>query len=665
MKTKKKKSEIISEKIKEVDTLEQCNTEFKLADEMMSEKKASWYTYLKLYNNLKRDKEAVGNNLLYTLFNTLLSYLYFDKLQVDFNPRESGDVDKCELVSNTAKFDYEAMGMPQKQYDWIWDSLFFGTGFMYIGGMKDKVPQTEVIDPFTVYIDPHASSIDDARFFIWEKRMTKWEMEKRGFQHIDELGRNDYDTKTRESEQARKEAKNEVDTDEENTYVNKEYVVLEWYTHQEGKLKHFFTDYNRSVLLTPVKKSSFNDGKIPVITKSFSPIPHEMFGLSVPDLVEDKQRASAILINLGLAMEKSKLYPQYLYDRNAIININDLKNFQFNKFIPAEPGGKSIADIVHPLQQQSISNSTNVIYEMIRDFAERTVGTPDVRQGFTAPGRRSATELQLTQMSSDTRSSLSAKLFTLSEIKFWQRWLNRYIQYNKIVADKVIRIQGALGVRFVPLTTDTFNFKVNPDIVIESTVVSSQKKMLEKQSLVELSKVLIDKDSTIASKRFYKRKLLRLSDFPKDEIEQILPPTFDELRAQEENKLLEKGKMPEIEPYDDHYTHIITHNTVIQNKSNKSTIIAHIQAHKKAYLEKKQEEKEMEYEQSQQSQKSQQLNKPQPNPIPNMPGMPGGQGGGITPEQKSAVNGAIEGFISKGRAPFEQPQTPINQNPLI
>ena len=654
---KKDKTPVLSEEaqrlLEDTNVLTQCKTEFDLAKNTMVPKWTSWYTYLKLYNNLKRDKEAVGNNLLYTLFNTILAYLYFDKLQVSFNPRESGDVDKCELISHTAKFDYEAMKMSKLQYDWLWDALFFGTGFMYIGGMIKQVPQVEVIDPFTIYVDPSATSIQDARFIALERKMTKWEMEKKKFDHIESLGRSENETQTKSAEKARQDAKNEATTEEVVGYENKEYIVLEWFTIHAGKKVHFFTDFNCSILLTPVKKLVFKDDEFPFVVKNFSPIPHEFWALSIPDLVEDKQRASAVLVNLSLAMEKSKLYPQYLYDRNAIQNVNDLKTFQFNKFIPTDPGNRSVADIVHPLQQQSMSNSTDIVYNMIRDFAERTLGTPPLKQGIVSSGKRTATELQLTQLSSDTRSSLSAKLFTLSEIAFWQKWFNRYKQFNALIKDKIIRIQGALGVRFVSLESDTFKFKTDPDISIESANVSAQQRLLDKQSLVELSKVLIDEESTTASKRFYKKRLLQLSDFPKDEIDQILPPTFDELRAQEENKLLEKGKMPEIEVWDDHYTHIITHNTVPQNEENRATIIGHIQAHKQAFLEQRQKEKEREYQQQTKSSTGQ----PARQPVNPMMGMAG------TSVQPN-INGAIEGFISQGRQPFERPQTPMGQNPM-
>ncbi|MCX5781791.1 MAG: hypothetical protein NT145_03670, partial [Elusimicrobia bacterium] len=480
--------------------------------------------------------------------------------------------------------------------------------------------------------DPLATDISSARFIALERTMTKWEMEQKKFNNIDKLGVAT-DTQSKNADEARKEAKNEVSVSEPEDYQNKEFIILEWFTIRDGKKVHFFTDFNCSLLLTEVKKLVFKDDEFPITVYPFSPIPHEFWSLSVPDLLEDKQRASAILVNLGLAMEKSKLYPRYLFDRNAILNVQDLKNPQSNKYIPTDPAGRALRDVIVPLEQSTITNSTNLIYEMIRDISERTVGTPQLRQGIVSSGRRTATELQLTSVNADTRNSLAAKLFANSDVEFWTKWLSRYTQFKALAKDKIIRIQGTLGVRFESIETDTFNFKTDPDIIIESSNVSLQKKMLDKQSLVELSKVIIEPDTLTAAKRCYKKKLLQLSDFNKDEIDQVLPPNFDELRAQEENKLLEKGKLPEIEPYDDHYTHMIIHNTVPMNKITKAVVIAHIQTHKDAFLKDRQKEKELEY---------QQQTKPEAGAQPN-------------------PNGAIEGLISRGRMPFERPQVPTNQ----
>jgi hypothetical protein len=591
--TKKQQAEALLE---EKDILNQAKTEFRLAKDALTPKWLQWQTNLKLYNNQKRDKEAVGNNLLYTLFNTLLSFLYFDKLTVSFEPRESGDVERCQLVTQLAQYDFEEMGMSRKKYDILWDSLFFGNAYVYVGGLQDQTPVVEVIDPFTIYIDPIATSIQDTRFIALERQMTKWEMKQKGFKNIEQLTEPNLNTQTRQAEQARKEAKNEVSQNEPQDYENKKYIVLEWFTIRGSKKVHFYTDFNCSILLSEVKPLVFKDNLFPFVVYPFSPVSHELSSISVPDLLEDKQRASAILLNLGLAMEKAKLYPRYLFDRNAILNIQDLKNIQFNKYIPVDAAGRSIRDIIAPLEQSSITNSTDAIYSLIRDIAERTVGTPALKQGIVSTGKRTATELQLAAINADTRNSLAAKIYALSDIEFWKLWLNRYKQFKTLAKGKIVRIQGALGARFESIEADTFDFHTDPDIRIESSNIAAQKKMLEIQQLVEMSQILITDSTPEFSKRYFQRKLLQLSDFRKDEIDQIVPPTFDELRAQEENKLLEKGKLPEIEPYDDHYTHIMVHNSVPSNETTRNVLIAHIQAHKTAYLDEKREEKEQMYQ---------------------------------------------------------------------
>lgn len=610
--------------VKQQDLLSQAKTEFDLAKDTMSEKWQQWQTNLKLYNNSKRDKEAIGASLLYTLFNTLLSFLYFDKLSVSFLPRESGDVERCDLITQLAKFDYEEMERGKVNYDLLWDSLFFGNGFLYVGGMKNQTPEIEVIDPFTIYIDPQASSIQSARFIALERQMTVYEMEERGFKDVDKLI-NPPASQTKDAAQARKEAKNEVDPNEPKDYVNKYYVILEWFSTREGKKVHFFTDYNCSLLLKE-EKFVFKDDEFPFVNYRFSPIPHTFWSISVPDLLEDKQRAMAVLLNLSLELEKLKLYPRYLFDSNAIQNIQDLKNVQFNKYIPVNAAGRSVRDIVAPMEQSSLTTSTDALYSMIRDFAERSIGTPSLKQGIVSSGKRTATELQLASINADTRNSLSAKLFSLSEIDFWSKWLHRYQQFKALAKNKIIRIQGSLGVRFETLQTDTFKFKSDPDIIIESSNVAAQKKLMDRQILTEMSSVIVDQSTPESAKRYYKRKLLQLSDFSKDEIDQILPMSFDELRAYEENKLLEQGRVPVIEPYDDHYIHISIHNQVPVNSETRRVIIAHIQTHKDAFLKDREKERKEATE----------------------------------PKEKGINKGELEKF-TKSQVPIQPPQVPVGQ----
>ena len=71
--------------------IEQIETEYQLSWWYMKPKFEEWGKRLKLYNNQKRDKTAVGDPLLFTIHQTVLASLYDDRLGIEFLPRERGD----------------------------------------------------------------------------------------------------------------------------------------------------------------------------------------------------------------------------------------------------------------------------------------------------------------------------------------------------------------------------------------------------------------------------------------------------------------------------------------------------------------------------------------------------------------------------------------------
>ena len=69
----------------------------------------------------------------------------------------------------------------------------------------------------------------------------------------------------------------------------------------------------------------------------------------------------------------------------------------------------------------------------------------------------------------------------------------------------------------------------------------------------------------------------------KEEVNLAWPPTVDELQAEDENQLLNAKKLPPVSVTDDHLTHIDIHSKANQNAWS----LAHIQAHKKLMLVKR------------------------------------------------------------------------------
>ena len=78
----------------------QCIAEYDLAWKNQKPKKDEWEIRLKLYNNQKRDKTAVGDTTLFTVTQTILASLYNDRLSVTFEGREDGDEEIAEKSKN-------------------------------------------------------------------------------------------------------------------------------------------------------------------------------------------------------------------------------------------------------------------------------------------------------------------------------------------------------------------------------------------------------------------------------------------------------------------------------------------------------------------------------------------------------------------------------------
>ena len=165
----------------------QIEEEYQIAWPYTQAKREEGLRRLKLYNNQKRDQSKVGDPLLFTVFQTVFAGLYDDRLSVNWAPREEGDEEIAENLTALAEYDYDLMEKDQVDYEWDWDTCFFGRGLLLLNDFdkSDKVmaPVAEVLDPMTFIRDPRASSVNGnqrgfgaARFFGFEFGLTKSEM---------------------------------------------------------------------------------------------------------------------------------------------------------------------------------------------------------------------------------------------------------------------------------------------------------------------------------------------------------------------------------------------------------------------------------------------------------------------------------------------------------
>lgn len=568
--------------------IRQANDEFSLAWDYCFSKRTEQLKRLKLFNNQKRDKSKVGDPLLFTVFQTILAELYDDKLSAVARGREEGDDEVAENQTAVMSFDYDLMEKDQTDYEWDWDACFFGRGHLLLNEFDrdNTCPVGEVMDPMTLIRDPRATSMNGnqkgygkARFWGREIGLAKWEMEENGnYINLDKLLK-DKDDKSLsdEARAARREAQGNEDTKykEEALDENYEYQLLEWWTHYKGKKVVITLANNRGLV---VRYQVLKEDKWPVIDRVVFAMAHDWDGVSIPDLIEDKQRARAIMINLGMESAKADLYPMYLFDKKKI-SVDTNLDFAFNKMIPIN--GPTDGAMV-PVQKSVFNQHVNLILNILDVAAQKSVAAPEVSQGVQPGQQRTLGETQLVMAGKNVRHSLAAKIWGWSEKRFWQRYWQIYKRdFKDGIDEKVIRIAGPLNDSWRKLAKDNFISESDPDIKIEGAIEAELERRAKFADFQAFAQMAIQDPN--ANRRYILRKIGKISRATKAELTLMFPPTIDELRAEDENAQIEEGKLPKIDFYDDDIIHLEIHNKTTNNAAK----LAHIEIHKHMMFLKK------------------------------------------------------------------------------
>jgi len=566
----------------------QIEAEFKIAEQFQKPKFAEWETRLKLYNNQRRDKEAIGDPLLFTVHQTILASLYNDRLMTEFHPNEEGDEETAENVNAMAEYDYQLMGKDIMDYSWDWDATFFGRGYILFNEFdrKLKCPIPENVDPLTFFRDPRATSINGdmrgrgaCRFLGRQIMLSRLDLKNGLYFNTKGLSKSKETLTDRiySAQQSRATAQgNQVQLNfSELKGDNAEFVVLEWLTHWNGKKVLVTLANDRK---TVIRYKELPDTKWPVIDRTIYPIAHDFDGVSVSDLIEDKQRARAVAQNLALKGAKAGLYPMYVFNKQLIKNPAELK-FEFNKFVQADgPAGDAISEI----PRQGVKSEVKWILDTMDQAAQRATATPEIQQGVQSDEKRTLGEINLVASKVDTRYSLSAKIFGWSERRFWQRYYELYKRhFNAKIDEKVIRLVGAMGPKWRKLTKENITFAVDPDLSVESKTLAEARRIRDFQMFAGLSNFL-GQDPTV-SRRELERHYAKLAGLDKAQVEKIMPPTVDELQAERENNDLSDNKTKPVTISEDHAAHLAMH----QRAADTPATYAHVEAHKRAMMVKR------------------------------------------------------------------------------
>lgn len=559
-----------------------------------------------LLNNLQRGDENIASTLLITLFNRILSNLYDDKMQVKFVPSEEIDQKKVNSLNILAQNDYREMDKARLDYDWDWDTLFFGRG--YVETLRfDKVRKImlpHVINPFAFGYDPFFDNSKEWRYY-W-KWITKsyWDIQKlidakviTGITSPNQIASGidpylwDY--------KVRREAAKLVNPQANDTYQGDVFQILEFYGYnKQGKKCVYWIDRDFSKVLYQEELDlrdapDGKDSEWPIVVKEAFREPHSSVVFSVADLLEDKHRARSVLLNLAFIAAKDKANPLYQYNPDQIKDLSQLFNRQIGQHIPVTDVTNSIA----PLNTANpMDPGLNGFMQMLSQEANDPVGT-GMSLAPAKKGKASATENAIQQQLNDLAQSLQSKVMQFGEEEFWKDWYHRYRRNSKEGDIKIATVTGVKGMTFEKIDLGDIHTKYPPGVLIFSAKDAEYKELVLRRDLMQMYpqfESTLDPDGMrVFNKYVFFPKFLQDPSM----IDALFPQSVDELKAEAENDSLAEDKFMQAQQTDNHQQHILVH---MMAKKTWATW-AHIGMHEQLLaLQKKQEQAQQQQQQQEQ-----------------------------------------------------------------
>ena len=554
---------------------------------------------LKLLVNLQKGDQNIASTLLLTLFNRVLSSLYDDKLQIKFLPSQGINQDQINAYNMLAQSDYLEMGKAKLDYDWCWDTLFYGRGYMETlrFDKKRKIMEPHVINPLAFGYDPIVSEVQEWRYYWKWITKNKWELEKLikkgtidGIKSLSEIAAG-VEPYLWEYKQIVDQARDGTPPSPE-PYSQDVFQILEYYSYDEdGDKCVYWIDKNFSKVLMKEKLELDDDGdggsKWPIVVKESYRQPHSSIPFSIADLLDDKHRAKSVLLNLAFIAAKDEANPTYLYNPDKVVDVAQFLSRQINQHIPVNDVELSVA----PLRKEaSMSPELLNFINVLTQEANEPIGTGTALQPNKGQGAETATEVAIEQQLNDMAQSLLSKVLQFGESEFWSHWFHRYAKYGEALGSKMANIVGVKGVDSKEVELSVFHTDYPPGVLVYSAKEAEYKNLVKRRDMMQMYPALAQTLDADGMRNFQKHVFFPLLLEDPSLIDVMLPKTIDEMNAEAENERLQRNEfIPALET-DNHTSHIYAH---MMAKPDTWAKWYHIDMHQKMLAEQKAQEQAM------------------------------------------------------------------------
>lgn len=535
-----------------------------------------------LYNNISDTNNKIYVRLIRSTIQTLLGLYYTDEISVSFNWRQLGDEDTVETYENLAEFDQEEMELAKVNYDAQWNRLFYGVGIR-IFDRWDKFRECPIyrsIDPLSWYPDP-SWYIDNHRFHWFDLEVCDSDLTDDIYSSLAEL-KSQKEEELERTDRRRKEYR-ELQVEVENE-LNPRYSVYHHYTTINGE-KYIITLGNGGDLLIrcekvePVykeEKDNLAETPFPIILNFYEPLKWDPFGVCIPDLLEDKQKAEQLFLNLNrIKAENEALWDVFMVDTNAIKNINQLKSpkaWIWAKYIKADLNINP--NPVREIEKANVKQDAYNMPEIIRGQASEDVWMDARTLWVSTGGNVTATENQRIQKNANIKLLLNNKINQWGEKDFWRDWMRRYYEYFSMKSEKNIKLNNSFGATI--LTVKRKDLMTGYDLDIQIINKSQEDEINQKKLAAYLAMwemILADPTAPRISKLYYKRSIAKLQWVPREERNVLFyDPVEEDARMHLELINGWESVVEMMEWQDDHESYLLVYHRAMDGKHKEEAI---------------------------------------------------------------------------------------------
>ena len=581
--------------------------------EFLQARKKRQAMQLALLSNMKRGDQNISSTLMLTLMDRIMAGVYDDRIQVKFLPSQGITQDQINSYNTLAQSDYQEMGKAKVDYDWCWDTLFFGRGYVETlkFDKKQKILKPHVINPLVFGYDPYIDSYQEWRYYWKWIHKTKWDLIKlKKLGVLKDFNINSLPTGIEsylwDYKVIRDEAREGIQPPIQPA-DNDIYQILEFYGYNDkGNKSVYWLDKNFSTILyekeldlgdgdeilAPNGESVSRKSNWPIVVKEAIKIPHSSIPISIADLLEDKHRAKSVLLNLAYIAAKDQANPIYGYNPDKIRDVTQFFNRQINQHIPMDD-----ETAAWPLNKASAMSPDLLNFiTMLQQEANEPVGTGQRLQPDR--GKDTATEVAIEQQLNDLAQSLQSKVMQFGEADFWSQWFHRYSKHADELKEKMANIIGIKGVDSQTIDLQDFKSKYPPGVMVYSAKEAEYKDLVKRRDYMQLYPALVQSMSPDGVRNFQKHVFFPLFIQDNSLIDIMFPKTMDEIKAERENEQLKDGAMADVLETDDHTTHIYTHQMVVPKTWE---LWAHIAWHEELLAEQKKQEMAMQQQMMQEN----------------------------------------------------------------